>query len=216
MTDIFDCRTMLDAVEQMVRPRTFLRDLFFNGANPVTFGTTTVDIDIVKGTRKMAPFVHPRLPGSLSLRSGYRSTTYKPPYIQPKRETTAELILKRSPGENPFATKSALQRAGEQLGKDLADLDDEITRREEWMCAQALTTGSINVKGEGVDDVIDFQMEDTHKVTLATGKWGPVAPIRLAIFGPGSASLPRIPGARRTCRCSAARLWMRSRTTKAS
>ncbi|MGU0755844.1 major capsid protein [Pseudomonas aeruginosa] len=172
MTDIFDCRTMLDAVEQMVRPRTFLRDLFFNGANPVTFGSTTVDIDIVKGTRKMAPFVHPRLPGSLSLRSGYRSTTYKPPYIQPKRETTAELILKRSPGENPFATKSALQRAGEQLGKDLADLDDEITRREEWMCAQALTTGSINVKGEGVDDVIDFQMEDTHKVTLATGKWG--------------------------------------------
>lgn len=64
MTDIFDCRTMLDAVEQMVRPRTFLRDLFFNGANPVTFGTTAVDIDIVKGTRKMAPFVHPRLPGA--------------------------------------------------------------------------------------------------------------------------------------------------------
>ncbi|MEE3516464.1 major capsid protein, partial [Pseudomonas aeruginosa] len=35
-----------------------------------------------------------------------------------------------------------------------------------------LSGGRLNVKGEGVDDVIDFQMEDTHKVTLATGKWG--------------------------------------------
>lgn len=174
MTDIFDTRTMLEAVEEMVLPRRFLMNTFFNAARPETFGTETVDIDIVKGQRKMAPFVHPTLPGSVSQRSGFVTSTYKPPYIQPKRATRAELILKRGAGETPYSSRTALERAGEQLGKDLVDLDAEITRREEWMCAQALTTGRVRVVGEGVDDTIDFLMEDTHKVTLATGRWNTV------------------------------------------
>ncbi|SDA89821.1 major capsid protein, partial [Pseudomonas sp. NFPP15] len=138
MTDIFDTMTMLQAVEQIRTPRRFLMDTFFNGSMPETFGTKTVTIDIIKGQRKMAPFVHPSLPGSVASRKGFVSNTYEPPYIQPKLPTNAELILKRSPGENPFSTRTPLQRAGEQLGKDLVDLDEQIIRREEWMCAQAL------------------------------------------------------------------------------
>ncbi|WP_339514459.1 major capsid protein [Pseudomonas sp. RL_15y_Pfl2_60] len=170
--DMFDTRTMLDAVEQMKLPRRFLMTTFFNGGVPSTFATKSVDIDIIKGQRKMAPFVHPRLPGSLVNREGYRTGTYVPPYIQPKMETTAELILKRSAGESPYASRPPMQRAGEQLGKDIADLDDQIIRREEWMCAQSLTTGQVRVVGEGVDDTIDFMMAPDHKITLATGQWG--------------------------------------------
>lgn len=62
-------------------------------------------------------------------------------------------------------------RAAEQLGKDLAELDEEITRREEWMCAQALTSGQVRVLGDGLDDTIDFLMASDHKITLTTGKW---------------------------------------------
>lgn len=170
--DIFDTRTMLEAVEQMKLARRFLMTTFFNGGVPRTFSTKSVDIDIVKGQRKMAPFVHPRLPGSMVSREGYRTDTYVPPYIQPKMETTAELILKRAAGEAPYAARTPMQRAGEQLGKDIADLDDQITRREEWMCAQALTTGQVHVVGEGVDDTIDFMMASDHKITLSTGQWG--------------------------------------------
>lgn len=169
--DIFDTRTMLEAVEQMKTPRRFLMATFFNGSNPRTFPTKTVDIDIVKGKRKMAPFVHPKLPGSVSLGEGYSSSTYAPPYVQPKRETTADLILKRAAGESPYAAKPPAQRAAEKLGADLRDLDEEIIRREEWQCAQALTTGQIRVVGEGVDDTIDFLMAADHKITLTTGKW---------------------------------------------
>lgn len=183
MTDIFDTLTMLEAVEQMATPRRFLMNTFFNGANPVTFGTEAVTIDIIKGQRKMAPFVHPSLPGSISLRDGYSKETYTPPYIQPKRETRAEQILKRAAGDNPFSSRTPLERAGAQLGRDLVDLDDEITRREEWMCAQALSTGRVRVVGDGVDDTIDFLMEDTHKVTLGAGRWNtsdsdPIANLR--------------------------------------
>ncbi|MDI6527726.1 major capsid protein [Pseudomonas otitidis] len=168
--DIFETRTMMEAVEQMPKARRFLLNTFF-GAMPRTFPTRTVDIDIVKGKRKMAPFVHPRMPGSVVLREGMRTDTYAPPYVQPKMETTAELIFKRSPGDNPYITKPPAQRAAEQLGKDLVDLDDQIARREEWMCAQALSTGQIRVVGEGVDDTIDFLMSSDHRITLTTGKW---------------------------------------------
>ena len=181
--DIFDTRTMLEAVEQMPTARRFLLNTFFNGGSPVTFPTKTVDIDIIKGKRKMAPFVNPRLPGSVSLREGYTTSTYSPPYIQPKRETTAELVLKRSAGDNPFSSRTPLERAGQLLGKDLRDLDDEIIRREEWMCAQALTTGKVRVVGEGVDDTIDFLMAPDHKISLGSGQWGteggdPIANLR--------------------------------------
>lgn len=169
--DIFDTRTMLEAVEQIPSARRFLMQTFFNGGAPRTFATKTVDIDIVKGQRKMAPFVHPRMPGSIALRDGYSTSTYAPPYIQPKMETTAELILKRAAGDNPYAARTPLERAGAQLGKDLVDLDDQITRREEWMCAQALTTGQVRVIGEGIDDTIDYLMAADHKVTLSTKKW---------------------------------------------
>lgn len=167
--DIFDTRTMLEAVEQMKSPRRFLMDTFFGRVE--TFPTKTVDIDIVKGKRKMAPFVHPRLPGSNSQREGYRTDNYAPPYIQPKRDTDAEMLLKRSPGDNPYSAKTPLERAGERLGRDLMELEEEIVRKEEWMCAQALSTGKIRVLGEGVDDEIDFLMSASHRITLSTGKW---------------------------------------------
>ncbi|WP_275629068.1 major capsid protein [Pseudomonas sp. 273] len=169
--DLFDTRTMLDAIEEMKLPRTFLMRTFFNGGSPKTFATKTVEIDVVKGKRKMAPFVHPRLPGSLVSREGFRQDTYTPPYIQPKIPTEAELILKRSPGENPYASKPPERRAAEQLGKDIAELDSQIIRREEWMCAQTLTTGRLRVLGEGLDDTIDFLMSPSHKITLSTEKW---------------------------------------------
>lgn len=168
-TNIFDTRTMLEAVEQMPPARRFLQDSFFSRAR--TFGTKAVDIDVRKGKRRVAPFVHPTLPGSVSSREGYRTDTYVPPYIQPKRETTAGLILARAAGEQPYAAKPAQVRAAEELGKDLSELDDEIVRAEELMCAQALTTGQIRVVGDGVDDTISFGMSNSHKITLTTDKW---------------------------------------------
>lgn len=55
-----------------------------------------------------------------------------------------------------------------KIRADLRELDEMITRREEEMCAEALFLGKITVKGEGVDDEIDFGF--TNKETLTSGK----------------------------------------------
>lgn len=167
--NIFEARTMLEALEQMHQANTFLRNTFFSSVR--TFETDAVDVDIVKGKRRMAPFVAANRPGVVVSRDGYVTKSYKPPKVNPKRVTTAEHVMKRQPGEMLYNSgMSPEDRAKELLAKDLVELDDMISRREEWMAAQALFTGQINVVGDGVNDLVDFG--HTLKETLATGaKW---------------------------------------------
>jgi hypothetical protein len=157
---------MLAALEQMQMPRTFLLDTFFKATE--TSQTEYVDIDIVKGKRKLAPFVNPLHEGKLIERMGYTTQTFKPPYIKMKKATTAQNYLNRASGESIYGGMSPQQRLAQQLGRDLIELTDMITRREEWMAAQALTTGKITVKGDGVDAEIDFLMANDHKITLSS------------------------------------------------
>ncbi len=165
--DLFATRTMLAAIRQMKPSRRFLGTIFF-GAEQVNFTTAHVDIDIIKGNRKMAPFVRPNRPGVIVDRSGSVMRSYKPAYVKPKLETNAGMLLnQRQPSEHIYSERTPLDRAGDQLARDMEDLDDQISRREEWMRAQALTTGAVPVKGEGVDDIVDFQMDDEHLVTEA-------------------------------------------------
>lgn len=167
---LFDPRTMLEMVNSRYRARSFLRDRYFGHVEKFT--TEAVDIDIVgPGKRKMAAFVNPRLGSTFDERDGYTTHTFKPAYVAPARVTTAEDAIKRAPGELLYSGRDPNQRAREILAKDLVDLDKQITRREEWMCAQALTTGKIDVKGPGVDAVINFwpaKVKDQPTTTLST------------------------------------------------
>jgi hypothetical protein len=170
LIDIFDTRTMLEAVEQMKRPGRFLRDMFFPADTPSD--SESLDVDIVKGGRKMAPIVSPLMEGKVVTRSGFTTQTLKPGYIKPKMVTTAADLLKRLPGQTIYSGDQTIEdRAQLQLGKDLAELMDQIDRREEWMAASAMDIGKITmkIKSESGDKTVevDFQMAASHKVTLA-------------------------------------------------
>lgn len=171
--DMFTTRTMLPMVDlNNQENHVFLRDRYF--ANRVTFNTEKVDIDIIgRGERRLAPFVNPRIGGVVFERQGYSTNSYEAPEISPMRITTAEDMLKRSPGENMYSPKSPTERAAEQLGRDLWELDRIINRREEAMCAEALFTGKITIKGEGYDEELNFwpsEAADQPK-TVLTVKW---------------------------------------------
>jgi len=164
---LYETRTMLQIVQQLKRPKTFLLETFFPGFRQ--FDTLNVDIDIYKGKRRMAPFVSPVVEGKPVEKLGYTTNSYKPPYIKPKMPTTAQELLNRQPGQVSYGTQSLPERAAAELGRELGDLLDQITRREEWMAAQALNGGIVSVVGDGVNDTIDFQMAATHKVTNSGG-----------------------------------------------
>lgn len=168
---LFDSRTMLDVLDMTPQPKTFLRDMFFPGVK--FHETKKVDIDVVKGKRRMAPFVNPELPGTTMAREGFRTDTFEPPYIKPFRTITPGMLLDRQPGETIYKKeKSHAERLAEMIGKDLGDMRKYIVRREEWMVRCALLDAKVRVIGEGVDATIDFLRDPSHTFALTLGdKW---------------------------------------------
>ena len=152
--DLFTPRTMLPMVQEATkRNPTWLRDTFFRGRQ--TFNTPTVEFDVIgREGREMAAFVNPDMPGEAVQRKPYRTKTFKAPELSPLMITTAEDGFIRMPGEELYSNRDPMQRVAAQLGRDLARLDEMITRREESMCAEAIFTGKIVVKGVGYNETI--------------------------------------------------------------
>jgi hypothetical protein len=170
---LLNTRTMLQALEELRTPNTFLLRKFFSAQKECP--TKAVDIDIYKGKRRVAAYVNRRAQGQTIDRVGYSTYTYEPPYLKPKMVTTVEDLLVRQPGEVVYSgNQNAAQRAAAQLGKDLAELDSIITRAEELQASQALFDGKVEIHDQAGNDVvadIDFQRSETHTVDLtATGQ----------------------------------------------
>ncbi|MDX1602017.1 MAG: major capsid protein [Salinimicrobium sediminis] len=168
MLELFETRTMIEALEQMLPPSSFLKRNFFSRVRQ--FDSEHIDIDIVKGKRRLGAYVNPKAEGKLVDRIGFKSHSYKPPYVKMKMTTTAQDFLKKQAGQTVYTpSQSAMARAEQQLGQDLAELDQMITRMEEKQAADLLSTGILAITGEGVDLTIDFLMPASHKITLAGG-----------------------------------------------
>ena len=167
--NIYTPRYMAEVVRQAPSLHTFFLSRFFT--NRKTFVPERVDIDIVKGNRRMAAFVHPRAGGEVLKGHGYKTESYKPPLINPYDVTTADQLMTRLPGEDLYSGMTPAQRAAQKLVDEYNRLNDATTRREEWMAVQAILTGEIPIVGKGVNEVIDFGF--TNKVKLSgTARWG--------------------------------------------
>lgn len=165
---IYDPRTMGEVIRRNPPVHTFLKSTFFKKVK--TFETASVDVDFKKGNRKLAPFVSRKIGGKVVPNTGYSTKTYTPPYVAPEKVTTIDDLLKRTAGESLVDGLSPADRAVRKMAEDFHDLDEMITRREEWMIAQAIFTGKIPVIGDGVNEEIDFNF--TNKETLtSTKKW---------------------------------------------
>ncbi len=167
--NMYQPRYLAEVVRTAPPVRTFFKEKFFT--NVKTFPTERVDIDIVKGDRRMAAFVHPRSGGQVLADKGYTTESYKPPLVNPYDVTTADQLLSRLPGEDIYSGMTPAQRAAQKLTDEYNRLNDATTRREEWMAVQAIMTGQIPVVGKGVNEVIDFGFTNTKTLT-GTNRWG--------------------------------------------
>ena len=166
---IYEPRTIGKLITRMPPVRTFFRSTFFG--NVVTFDTRTIDIDFRKGSRKIAPFVHTKIGGKTVPNSGYQTKTYTPPLLAPNKVTTTDDVSNRSAGEALYSDKTVEERMVEKLARDFNELQEMIARRIEWMCAQAIYTGTIPIIGDGLNEVIDFNFTNREEKKEAAAKW---------------------------------------------
>lgn len=168
MPSIYETRTMLEAMEQSIPAHSLLKDTFFPQVE--TSISETIEVDYKKGKREMAPYVSPRIGGKTLKRQGFTTKNYKVPKIAPQRLITVDNISNRGLGENIYSPKAPAERAAELLATDLDELDQSILRREEWACREVLLNGKIVMKGEGIEQEVDYNF--TNKAILSgTSLW---------------------------------------------
>lgn len=175
--DMSKPRSMAQPYEKNMPVTTFFRDTFFPVVN--TYPNDKIDMDFRKGGYIIAPFVANKVGGINIGRRGFETKSYSPPRIAPERILTPEVLQPRSMGETVHSTMTPEERQDYFMQQDAQELDDSITRREEVMCAQLVSTGVISVRGyiddninNYVDDDIDYQLPEDNLITLTSGeKW---------------------------------------------
>ena len=166
--DIYDPISMGEALEIRKPPRSFFKDTFFPGVDR-THATKTVLVDKLKFGEEVEVYCSPLHKGKPVGREGYKTSTVETAYLKPFIPLTFQDLIPRSPGESldvSGVSNRLMPKAAMMLGQDLVRLDDRIRRREEAMCGEVLTDGTIHVVGDGLDFSVDFLMPAENKGTL--------------------------------------------------
>lgn len=168
----FATQTLNRVVTILNRPHSFLLDAFFPQVQ--TSDTDLIEFhNEVKGLR-MTPFVSPVKAGQVVSNEGFETQTFRPAYVKDKRQFSPRIALERQMGERIGGTLSPAQRIEAAVGRTMANQLENLTRREEWMAAQALRGGTVTVSGDGYPSkTVDFKRVGTNtKTLLTTARWG--------------------------------------------
>lgn len=170
--DMNDTVSLMQAIDKVKQPASFLLDNFFNQIPPVAT-TSTIAVEYRKGARRLAPFVVKGAAGVNVSRVSSKIDTYTPPMMAPRRVINPEDISGRGFGETIYSTTTPAQRAERIQARDMVDLQSMIINRKNKMAADILTTGKCIVDGYADDgqleraDEISFDEWD-GKITPTT------------------------------------------------
>lgn len=141
--------------QSVIKPKTFIRDMFF--AKHETHEYPKWEIEYRKGRQLVAPFVSELIPGTEVVKRSYASKYYSAPKVAPKRTFSAnEIYFAKSAGETIYGGISPEEKKAKLIGESFAEFEEQISRREESMCIDMLFKGSVVVKGEGIEDKIEY------------------------------------------------------------
>jgi len=163
--DVVSTVTLLGVFQQIHSLDTFFLNMFF--PRVVTFDTKEIAFDKLSKSRKLAPLVSPMVAGKVNKQAGGILSSFSPAYVKPKDVVDPQMLLERMPGEAIGGELSPAQRRNAVIVQLLTDQDESITRREEWMAAQAVLTGKITAEMEGQGTYeVDFQRKAENNITL--------------------------------------------------
>lgn len=154
--------------QNVIKPKSFVKDSYFK--NRKLSENQKMEIEFRKGRQMVAPFVSEFIPGTEMVKKSYESKFFQAPKLAPKRTFSAfELFFNKTAGETIYGGKSPEERKAELLAQSFSEFEEQITRREEAMCIEALFTGKVVVKGEGIEGKIEFgTVSDTAPAILWT------------------------------------------------
>lgn len=170
MNDYYSPKYLRGAIEKAIPPRTFFRSRFFT--RTVTFPTETVSFEFAKNKRILLPYASTYGASPAITREGYQLKTYRAPLISGSRTITPDTLMDKLFGEAEWNSgKAPDDRARTIAARDLADLQEALARREEYMCARLKQDGKLTIDGYGVAEEVDYGFENIEEITKTSDKW---------------------------------------------
>ena len=170
MTNPFEVRdtvTLLQAMEQIKPPATYLVDTFFSQKMPIA-NTSFVAVEYRKGKRLLAPYIVRGSKGVNVEREEISAKMYQAPMAGARRVFTISDLEKRQFGEQPiYSPLSPQERAAAMQARDLVDLQGMIRNRQNQQAAEILSTGKTIIKGYAddgktfIEDEINYNFTNT-------------------------------------------------------
>lgn len=166
--------SLTEAVNKMVRPSRFFTKMFFGKTKE--HGTKKVQVDLIVGRRKIAPFVRRGKEAIVVSDLGKQTQDFEPVNIRVKKDLDADqLLFTRGAGlpvHVPGGSGDQIaQGRMKRIAEEQADLRDMIDRTIEFLAAKAFT-GSYNLTAEDDAIAVNFGMPSANKPTLInTAKW---------------------------------------------
>ena len=141
--DIYDTRAQLAAIDLMEPEYTFLHDMTVRDAGTVEDDKAIYDYR--KGSRKMAPVVHPGTGGVLMERDGFQTREIGFATVAPERVIEVNQLNGRMFGEKILGAMTPAERAKKMQAKDLVEMRKAVQRRREHMARQVVLSGKLEL-----------------------------------------------------------------------
>ena len=163
--------TLLTAViKRIPRAPMFLYDLIVGNRSPVLSGNSKIRFQLFKAGKKLAPITTRTAGGVIMTHTGFTDWEMEAPLLGPMWDMS-EAYETGAPGEDQWFSIDESGQAVQQTTANrveawralrLAEGQEAIRRRIEWMLAQQLTTGSIVLTGRGgYSQTIDLGFDNT-------------------------------------------------------
>lgn len=170
--DLTDATTLTGFINENLPRRPWLMRKFFPAE---IHDTAQIAIDIVAGTKKLAPFIREGEEATVKSSIAVATKLFGPNQIAIKNLTKAWDATKRAPGQQLSygnGVKTLEGRIAFKLTQEQIDMVNRIYATIEKMCGDALVTGKVpNYDAKGVlIEEFDIGLDSSHKVTLTGAK----------------------------------------------
>lgn len=165
MSGLFQTQDLLQVVQRIDRLPQFFLSFF---GSQINFETDEIAFDRVSiNYKRLAPFVFPTAQGRIMKEKGFRRLAFTPAYLKPKNVVDPAMILPVQPGEAALQGQlTNAQKRNRVVAHLLQTQDSSIENRWEWMAAQAMLYGYVDVVGDDYPQVrVDFQRDAALTIT---------------------------------------------------
>lgn len=175
--NIYDYRSLTNAVNKVKTKSQFLLDLFFSGVK-VTHPTDSFDFEVITGTDKVASFSSSssQTPKSVGKTTRATKSMSIPRTYEEKGFSASDLNrFKYSNDGNIYigSTADIASAASAAVLQEVAELKERVMGRRELMAAEAIVSGLITIVTDGNTKTCDFGYANTTNLVTLSGndKW---------------------------------------------